>query len=96
MYSIIVEPEASVNIDEIEAWYEDRREGLGDKFLDELEHIKTLLTKHPKIAQAINTNTRQRPISQTFPYNIIYQIDETQNIIRILAIRHQKRMTIYE
>jgi len=93
-YNIEYDGDARFDFNQIFNWYANINPQLAIRFENEIEKTEHLLTKHPRIAQAINPNTRQRPISQPFPYNIIYQLNETEKTIIILAIRHQKREPI--
>ena len=90
-YKIIFKDEAIVHKAEIMAWYENINPELALRFSDELDRLtEKFLTKHPKIGHPITENTRKMT-TKTFQYNIFYQIDEPNQMIQILAIRHQKR-----
>ena len=91
MYKIIREQKALTHIREISEYYEARSEGLGDKFLNELETIiEKYITKHPKIYQIVHENIRQASLKR-FEYKISFVVEETEKQIIILAVTHHKR-----
>jgi len=89
-YSISWEPKTRREEKEIYDYYEVRKEGLGDEFLNELERVETLLTKHPKIAQIKYKNRRHISLKR-FPHKIVFLIDENKKNVQILAIIHHKQ-----
>ncbi len=73
-------------------WYEGKRRGLGDQFLNRvtqaLEHIQTL----PESCPVLLGRARKKPLRQ-FPFSVIYSVDSRG--IFVLAIAHQKRRWDY-
>jgi len=92
MHKIIRKPEAQADIREIAEYYEDRREGLGDEFLNEVETtIEKYLTKTPKIFQIITKNIRRTTLNKFSEHSIFYVVNETKQEVQILAVMHNKR-----
>ncbi len=71
-------------------WYEERLQGLGDKFLKEvitrIDNIETnpdrFPTRHKNYKEAV---------LQTFPFLIIYRINTKKRSIRIVSVFHTSR-----
>jgi hypothetical protein len=76
-YKIIIRPLAALEIVEAYDWYESRQEGLGLKFLEELDTLYTKLLDNPNIYGYFEKPVREGKLSR-FPYTIVYEvIDET-------------------
>ncbi|RUA28563.1 MAG: type II toxin-antitoxin system RelE/ParE family toxin [Bacteroidetes bacterium] len=82
-YSLIVRPEAELDILESSQWYEDKQENLGVRFLDEVEEKIHLITQNPLHYQVRYKNTRLALIKH-FPYAIHFLVSQ-QNVI-VLAV----------
>jgi len=65
--------------------YEERLDGLGERFLDEIENSFNRIKSNPYLYQEIEEGIR-RSITHTFPYIVFYTIEE--NTIFVLAIIH--------
>ncbi len=77
------------------AWYETRRSGLGDEFLDEVDRAlmeirRAPLTwpRVPRIADEVH-----RLLIHRFPYYVIYRVAEREALI--VAVAHAKRRPRY-
>jgi hypothetical protein len=77
--------EADIEITEAYVYYEDQLNGLGERFLFELEKLIYTISKSPKAFQIFNLNnsTRQAPL-KVFPFVVIYKT-EIKKIV-ILAV----------
>lgn len=69
-------------------WYEDRRPGLGDDFMEAIEAVFDRLSSMPEVHQVIHKDVR-RALSQRFPYGIYYRVLEDR--VEVIAIQHSKR-----
>ncbi len=87
-HEIEFHPEARVELAESADWYEDKKSGLGDEFIDDVELKLEQILKRPLSYSEIHNGTRQASIKR-FPYFIYYTIQSP--IIYILAIWHKKR-----
>ena len=68
-------------------WYENKRAGLGAKFLDEVELFYDRIIQTPEHYQ---THKEQRiAVMHRFPYKIVYEI-EGETIV-VFAVYHDKR-----
>jgi toxin ParE1/3/4 len=73
-------------------WYESRQEGLGVQFCEEIIQVWNALTENPLL------NSRRHPMRnirwsypKSFPYRVIYEVDETTYVVRIAAVLHAAR-----
>jgi len=72
--------------------YEQEREGLGERFLDEVEPVRKQIATHPERYQRwpMDLDYRQA-IVNVFPFVVFYRIDEVRQTIVIVAIAHTRR-----
>jgi len=74
-------------------FYEGARLGLGEEFLDEVDHAIIFLGRYPEAAPRVGREIRSFVLPR-FPYSLIYRpLGSGQ--IRILAVAHQKRRPRY-
>ena len=85
-------PHAEKELEEIETHYDSRREGLGDRFRDEVEETISRIVKFPNGCQALSENVRRCTMNR-FPYEIIYYL--TQGEVFIVAVMHDRREPDY-
>ncbi|HMV45783.1 MAG TPA: type II toxin-antitoxin system RelE/ParE family toxin [Leptospiraceae bacterium] len=77
MYSIIVSPPAEIDIKEIQEYYDNLADGLGERFVLRLSKVFEFLERHPKLYPVIELEIR-KVIMQSFPYAIFYSINENK------------------
>ena len=58
MKPVVLRPAAEREIQEIQDWYNARRLGLGEEFLEEVEWTLTLIEQHPKAYAIFESNVR--------------------------------------
>ncbi|MEB8430776.1 type II toxin-antitoxin system RelE/ParE family toxin [Cocleimonas sp. KMM 6892] len=85
---------AQAELDEAFEYYESIQEGLGFRFLNELNHSKLRIIKFPKSYVRIGQFTR-RCLIQSFPYSLIYQYTEDKKEILVVAVSHLHRKPDY-
>jgi toxin ParE1/3/4 len=85
-------PEAHLEYREAAAFYEARRAGLGAAFTLEVEAAIDRILQSPKSWRVFEQDVR-RCLTHTFPYGILYTIEE--DIILIVAIMHLHRRPGY-
>jgi hypothetical protein len=79
---LVFKDEANIEFMEAFLYYEEQLEGLGERFLIELDRVILSINLAPKGFQIFNkkNGTRQIPMD-VFPFVIIYKIIEKQLII---------------
>lgn len=73
-------------------WYEDKLDGLGDKYLSELEDGYTAIQKFPD-TWATFQHGFKRYILNRFPFSILYKSNDKE--IFIIAVMHNSRKPNY-
>lgn len=89
-YTIRIQPRARKELLEAWVWYEEKQFGLGDQF--EIEVYKRIeqISEHPeKYPKRIHFFRETRV--KTFPYLIIYKIEEDSKMILVSSIFHTGR-----
>ncbi len=69
---LVILPEAEQDIDEAYAWYEERQEGLGERFLAQVDATLDMLRRQPLMHQVVHEQYR-RAVLRRFPYVIFYE-----------------------
>ena len=69
---LIIAPEAQQDVEEAYCWYEDRRAGLGEEFLDCVDASIQAICRMPKLQAKVHEEYR-RGLLRRFPYAIFYE-----------------------
>ncbi|MEX0771657.1 MAG: type II toxin-antitoxin system RelE/ParE family toxin [Balneolales bacterium] len=85
-------PEAAKELTSSIEYYEEKSEGLGAEFLDEIEYVIAQALAHPKSGTLLTKQDR-RILLGRFPYEIIYEV--SGNVISINAVKHLRRKPGY-
>ncbi len=85
---LIIAPEAQQDIDEAYTWYEDRRPGLGEEFLDCVDACIQTICRMPELCAKVHENYR-RALVRRFPYTIFYEYADGKVIV--YSIFHTSR-----
>lgn len=83
---------AESELNEASAYYASARPGLGDAFVNEVQHAVAALATSPLAGMAVEQDIRWW-LLRRFPYSVLYRVCDDH--IRILAIAHQKRRPFY-
>lgn len=86
--AFIIRPEAEADLAEAKKWYDDKRVGLGDDFLEHVEVAFQTVQRFPLVSQPLYKNLRRVRVPK-FPYTVIYRVDDDQ--ITVLAVYHTSR-----
>jgi plasmid stabilization system protein ParE len=81
-------PQAELDVSDAAAWYEERRTGLGDEFLDELDSILRRVITDPLQFPKIKNQIR-RALLRRFPYSVYFGL--TRETVELVAVLHQRR-----
>jgi plasmid stabilization system protein ParE len=84
-YKIEVRPLATIEILEAYDWYESAKEGLGMKFLTELEHFYESLQRNPNTYSYYDKPVREGSINR-FPYVVVYEFFADVHTIVIYSV----------
>jgi plasmid stabilization system protein ParE len=83
---------AQQEVDEAVSWFNQRAEGKGLDFLDDLDRSVRLATSYPLASVEIEPEIRRRLFAR-FPYSLIYGIDD--ETIVVIAVAHFHRNPRY-
>ena len=88
MTSIVLAPQASVDIEEAARWYENQLTGLGIEFVLEVDFAFEKIQNNPKFYLQSYRSVR-RALLRRFPYAIYFLANNSR--IHIIAVLHQVR-----
>jgi toxin ParE1/3/4 len=90
-------PEVPDELAEVVLWYEGKRQGLGEEFLDEIGATLPLVGSRPRsFPQLEGVDPKleiRRALLARFPYALVFLVLEEH--VRILAVAHAKRRPGY-
>ena len=87
-FTLIVRPEAEEDIEDSALWYERRQQGLGARFLYEVDQLQNRIVDAPLQFPQIEKGVR-RGLLRHFPYGTYFTNDADR--IVILAVLHLRR-----
>ncbi len=87
----VIEAAQNEMIEEV-LFLEARQQGLGARFLDEVEWAKTIILENPYTAQSFSGKFRRLGLKK-FPFGIWYRILDP--VIEIVAVAHDRRRPGY-
>lgn len=82
---LIVKPDAENDILDAFLWYEERQQGLGVRFFEELDSVLNRIVINPRSCQEVEPDIRWS-LTRTFPYLVFYNFDD--DAIYVLAVIH--------
>ena len=87
-YTLSLQTEAILEIQDAFEWYEEQKDGLGYELLAEIEFCYKKLIERPDHFSYINSRYR-RIKTNRFPYILVFEIEDKQVIVN--TFRHVKR-----
>lgn len=87
-YQLTFHPLINRDISDAYNWYEDNLEGLGERFLAELNKFYDKLESHPHLFSKVRGEIRRVKLSH-FPFCIIYTISRER--VHVHAVFHTSR-----
>ena len=92
-YALIVTTRAEQHTIDACIYYEEQQPGLGERFLDELYISYKKIADHPQYYGFISSKDKYRDIRlHTFPYIVIYEINNNEVIVIDVFNIHKKHM----
>ena len=85
-------PAAAEEFQQTAAFYEQRVEGLGERFIREMERTTLLLSERPELGAVYQTHYR-RVLMARFPFTVVYRVASDE--IQIIAVAHQRQQPGY-
>lgn len=86
---------AQAELDEAAQWYEERRRGLGDEFLDSVGEAVEVLREWAAIGTTVEVAGHgfRRIGINGFPYHLPYRMSDDE--VQVLAVSHDRRRPGY-
>jgi len=84
----IVRPLAEADLEQAANWYNEEQEGLGSRFLSDVDQVFERIRERPQQFPAVSGDIR-RALLRTFPYAVYFR--QTDEMIRVLAVLHLRR-----
>ena len=92
MVSLVFHPDTAQEIENAYAWYQERAEGLGDDFIEELESAFAAIAALPETWPKFGRSCRRFLLGK-FPFSIIYRLDG--DTVFVLCVMHNSRKPGY-
>lgn len=89
-YQVIFHPIADKEYRDAYLWYEERLEGLGDRFTEAIENQLNQIIAKP-LLHAKKRGIYREVKADTFPYLIVYKVYDKRKIIFVSSIYHTSR-----
>jgi plasmid stabilization system protein ParE len=86
--NVTLRVEAQQDLDSAARWYEEQRDGLGSRFLDEVLRTIGLITENPSSYPRVYGDVR-RAVTRRFPFGVFYLADNDGVVVT--AIMHASR-----
>ncbi len=87
-------PDALGEFQDAAHWYEEQSFGLGDKFTAAVEAATRIIVVDPGRCQPVEPGIRLFRLKR-FPYKIYFTYDETEQIICVQAVMHNRQKPEY-
>src|SRR5688572_18297720 len=84
----LIRPEAEADMAEAKDWYDEKRKGLGDDFLDCVDAALERIRRNPE-AYAVIYKSLRRAMVRRYPYGVYYTIADQQ--IVVAGVIHARR-----
>ena len=91
-WRVVVRAEAGDDVAEAADWYDEKSQGLGDEFVEEVLKVFDAIAVNPFL------NSRRHPRKdirwrspERFPYRVIYQVLERERTVVVAAVLHAAR-----
>lgn len=87
-YSLLIRPEAELDIQDAYQFYESRSQGLGSEFVRAIDACFSKIGRNPMAYSPIHAQIR-RALIRKFPYGIFYFVEDKRIIV--IACFHAKQ-----
>jgi toxin ParE1/3/4 len=87
-FSLIVRPEAESEMAMAFDWYENRRKGLGEKFISNVQVVFDQISANPLVHGLFYSDIRCAIVPR-FPYGVYYFVDGSSVVV--IAVYHSSR-----
>ncbi len=85
---VVTRPVAKAEIEAAYRWYERKRNGLGEEFLQAVDRVVGIIAEYPEGFSVVHRDIR-RAILKRFPYSVLYRVKSDHVIV--VGCFHSKR-----
>ena len=89
-YKIIFSASALQDINEAKQWYNTQQKGLGNRLVQDVKIVIEAIKRNPEFA-SIKFESIRTASCKIFPYSVHYELDENNQLIRVISIFHFSR-----
>lgn len=93
MTRVVFLPEAAEEMLEAARFYEERANGLGSDFLNEVQRVVHSISERPEMGRRLEYGTLRR-LTRRFPFGLLYKCEPSATIV-IVAVSHLRRRPDY-
>jgi plasmid stabilization system protein ParE len=90
-YTYRFHPLAKKDYDETYAWYEDKQNGLGERFLKAVRSKIEEIVLYPEVYGSKGNKKFREAAVNFFPYLLVYKINKRKKEIYFSSIHHSKK-----
>jgi plasmid stabilization system protein ParE len=91
---VVIQPEASTELEDAFRWYENKAEDLGHDFLEEIDRGIAAIRRMPTVWPLYQKDLGvRRFLVHRFPFGILYRVISDE--IQVIAIMHLRRKPGY-
>lgn len=94
LYTIKLLERAENELNEGCVWYEERKKGLGRRFLKEVNSQLLTIRREPKLFQVQGKYNHRFVGLKKFPFVVVYWCDDKNRTIYVISIFHTSRSPI--
>ncbi|MBS9522755.1 type II toxin-antitoxin system RelE/ParE family toxin [Litoribacter ruber] len=93
IYNYQLSEEAEMDVMEAYSWYEKQKQGLGEEFLEALDHAKKVISSNPLTYKVYYKNKVRAFVLSRFPFLVLYLVDDIDiNVISVFNTnQHPKK-----
>jgi plasmid stabilization system protein ParE len=88
IFDVVFRRAAAAEFRDAHDWYEQRRPGLGEAFVQDVGHVILMMAENPTRFPVVSEDVR-RAMARRFPYSIYFRFRD--NVVVVLAVFHGRR-----
>ena len=91
MYQVLFHADIKTDYDEAYAWYEDKLQGLGERFLSAIRNKTNEIAKRHEAFGERSKKDYSEARLDSFPFSIIYKLYKREKVIFVNSIHHHSK-----
>jgi len=86
--NLVISPRAHADLNDAWRWYEDRQQGVGDRFMLRVDEVLARICRDPEMFPILQRGARWAAVPR-FPYGILYRVEDSDLVV--LGVIHGRR-----